>query len=707
MGVDSTGGQRNRSGVSPSSETRIQQMTLPKIHLVAAARPNFMKVAPVYHALRREDWCEPIIIHTGQHYDASMSDAFLDDLGLPAPHHHLGIGSGSHAEQTGKVMIAYERILMDEPPAWVIVVGDVNSTMACTIAAKKLWIPVAHLEAGLRSGDRTMPEEINRLVTDAIADLLWTPSANGDENLLREGVLPERISLVGNVMIDSYELVRPKIEAEETHAAFGLEPGSFGVVTLHRPSNVDHMQTLTMLVDTLCSVAERVPLVFAVHPRTKKSLGTFGLAGRLENTPGIHLSEPMSYIRFMGLVRSARLIVTDSGGLQEETTYLGIPCLTLRDTTERPITVSEGTNRLVPPPRSGSGRLAGACRRLADGSKATSVGRGDRRAGRSRSEAAGLCHGLTDRIGWTASVIGDVIPDPADELVDGVSAGGQGADIGQEVDELQLFGDQSEFGPRPGYLQARFSKRFGGAEHVRRMGDKIDPIDPVGAEHGGGLFGVFVSVQRLGLGPAYGHAKVVGEGSRHCRRQRFSISQDMPARNQNRQSRLSVKCSAVPQSRQRQTVNGGASVFGSAWMHAGAEDDDRLRPFRKGLSCEDRRIGLKGIKQMAGDIRRRQDDESATTGDPNPTREPARAFPPHGSDEDAEGKQGYWIEQQRHDCSPAGGCRVWSDQRDHARPSPKSLVGRGRIQGKPQSVCCGPVACRHQAKELRGLLGSL
>jgi len=324
-------------------------MNPPKIHLVAAARPNFMKVAPVYHALRREDWCDPVIVHTGQHYDTSMSDAFLDDLGLPAPDHHLGIGNGSHAEQTGRVMIAYEKILVDEPPAWVVVVGDVNSTMACTIAAKKLWIPVAHLEAGLRSNDRTMPEEINRLVTDAIADLLWTPSADGDENLLREGVLPERISRVGNVMIDSYELVRPKIEAEETHKAFGLEPGRFGVVTLHRPSNVDHEETLTMLVETLCSVAERVPLVFAVHPRTKKSLETFGLSERFENAPGIHLSEPMSYIRFMGLVRDAQLIVTDSGGLQEETTYLGIPCLTLRNTTERPITVSDGTNRLVPP----------------------------------------------------------------------------------------------------------------------------------------------------------------------------------------------------------------------------------------------------------------------------------------------------------------------------------------------------------------------
>ena len=323
-------------------------MTIPRIHLIAAARPNFMKVAPVYHALAAESWCQPVIVHTGQHYDPNMSDAFFDDLRMPKPHIHLGVGSGSHAEQTGHVMIAYERVLTEDPAAWTIVVGDVNSTMACTLAAKKLNRPVAHLEAGLRSGDRTMPEEINRLVTDAVADVLWTPSPDADENLHREGCAESRIVRVGNIMIDSYELMRPRIEEAATHEEFDLTPGNFGVVTLHRPSNVDRPETLAMLVGTLAEVAETVPLVFAVHPRTRKNLETFGLWDRLAQAPGITLTEPLNYIRFMALVSRARLAITDSGGIQEETTYLGIPCLTLRDTTERPITITQGTNRLVP-----------------------------------------------------------------------------------------------------------------------------------------------------------------------------------------------------------------------------------------------------------------------------------------------------------------------------------------------------------------------
>ncbi|MCB2100929.1 MAG: UDP-N-acetylglucosamine 2-epimerase (non-hydrolyzing) [Rhodobacterales bacterium] len=319
------------------------------IHLIAAARPNFMKVAPLYHALAAEDWCEPLIVHTGQHYDANMSDAFFDDLGLPKPHIHLGVGSGTHAEQTARVMVAYEKILMEAPPAWTVVVGDVNSTMACTVAAKKLCLNVAHLEAGLRSRDRKMPEEINRLLTDVIADLLWTPSPDADENLRHEGVPEEHIVRVGNIMIDSYELMRPRIEAERTYDSLGLTPGAYGVMTLHRPSNVDDKAVLGGLVDSLTALAADLPLVFAVHPRTHKNLDAFGLWSKLEAAPGIHLTEPMSYIRFMGLVREAKMVVTDSGGIQEETTYLGIPCLTLRDTTERPITVSQGSNRLVPP----------------------------------------------------------------------------------------------------------------------------------------------------------------------------------------------------------------------------------------------------------------------------------------------------------------------------------------------------------------------
>ena len=322
-------------------------MLNPTIHLVAAARPNFMKVAPLYHALTKEDWCAPVIVHTGQHYDANMSDAFFDDLGMPKPDIHLGIGSGSHAEQTGGVMVAYEKVLTETPPALTVVVGDVNSTAACTIAAKKLCLPVAHLEAGLRSRDRSMPEEINRIVTDSIADVLWTPSPDADENLLGEGIAADRISRVGNIMIDSYELMRPSIERADSRAAFGLEAGGYGVITLHRPSNVDHRAALSDLVATLSRIGRDLPLVFPLHPRTRKTLEAFGLMDRFAAAAGITLTEPMNYVRFMGLVREASLVITDSGGIQEETTYLGIPCLTLRDTTERPITVTQGTNRLV------------------------------------------------------------------------------------------------------------------------------------------------------------------------------------------------------------------------------------------------------------------------------------------------------------------------------------------------------------------------
>jgi UDP-N-acetylglucosamine 2-epimerase (non-hydrolysing) len=317
------------------------------IHLIAAARPNFMKVAPLYHALEKEAWCRPILVHTGQHYDVNMSDAFLRDLGLPAPDIHLGVGSGSHAEQTAAVMVAYEKICIAKRPDLTVVVGDVNSTIAATLAAKKLGIVVAHLEAGLRSRDWAMPEEINRLATDAISDILWTPSPDADENLANEGVAPERVVRVGNIMMDSYELMRPRIEQAHTRDRFGLERRKYGVVTLHRPSNVDRKETLGPLVDTLIAVAARVPLVFAVHPRTRTSLEKFGLMARFKSAPGIHLADPMGYIEFMGLVTEAGLAITDSGGIQEETTYLGIPCLTLRENTERPITVSEGTNRLV------------------------------------------------------------------------------------------------------------------------------------------------------------------------------------------------------------------------------------------------------------------------------------------------------------------------------------------------------------------------
>jgi UDP-N-acetylglucosamine 2-epimerase (non-hydrolysing) len=323
-------------------------MQMIKIDLIAAARPNFMKIAPLFHALSRETWCRPRIVHTGQHYDPNMSDTFFRDLELPKPHVHLGVGSGSHAEQTGGVMIAYEKVVVDDPPGWIVVVGDVNSTAACAMVGTKLWIPVVHLEAGLRSRDRHMPEEINRLATDAICDVLWTPSPDADENLAAEGVPPERIDRVGNIMIDSYELVRHKIEQADIPRRMGLEPGGFGVVTLHRPSNVDDKEILGDLVRSLVEVSRALPLVFSVHPRTRKRLEEFGLADALA-VDGIKLVDPMPYIEFMSLVSSAAAVITDSGGVQEETTYLGIPCLTLRENTERPITVTEGSNRLVKP----------------------------------------------------------------------------------------------------------------------------------------------------------------------------------------------------------------------------------------------------------------------------------------------------------------------------------------------------------------------
>lgn len=318
------------------------------IHLIAAARPNFMKIAPLYHALNKQDWCDVHIIHTGQHYDANMSDSIFADLMLPEPHFHLGIGSGSHAYQTGTVMLKYEKIVLEEErPDFLVVVGDVNPTAACSQVATKLHIPVAHLEAGLRSGDRRMPEEINRLVTDAICDTLWTPSPDADENLLREGHPAERVVRVGNIMMDSFELLRDKIEAEKSPEKHGLEVGNYGVVTLHRPSNVDEYDTLKSLVDQLLKVSEKIQLIFAVHPRTRNSLQKHGLWDSLGSTDRLKLVEPVSYTPFMSLVKSAKLIITDSGGIQEETTYLNIPCLTLRENTERPITITEGTNKLV------------------------------------------------------------------------------------------------------------------------------------------------------------------------------------------------------------------------------------------------------------------------------------------------------------------------------------------------------------------------
>ncbi|HEX8535548.1 MAG TPA: UDP-N-acetylglucosamine 2-epimerase (non-hydrolyzing), partial [Allosphingosinicella sp.] len=319
-----------------------------RVHLIAAARPNFMKVAPLWHALSEAPDFEPVLIHTGQHYDVNMSDAIFADLRLPEPDHHLGVGSGSHGEQTGGVMIAYEKIALADRPDWLVVVGDVNSTAACALVAAKLRFPVVHLEAGLRSRDRDMPEEINRLVTDVLADVLWTPSPDADRNLAAEGIPAARVTRVGNIMLDSFELVRPAIEAAAVPAELGLDHGRYGIVTLHRPSNVDDPVQLARLVEALVQVQARLPLVFPLHPRTAQRLGAAGLRASLE-AAGVKLIDPVPYVRFMSLVMGAAAAITDSGGIQEETTYLGIPCLTLRENTERPITISEGTNRLVKP----------------------------------------------------------------------------------------------------------------------------------------------------------------------------------------------------------------------------------------------------------------------------------------------------------------------------------------------------------------------
>jgi UDP-N-acetylglucosamine 2-epimerase (non-hydrolysing) len=319
-----------------------------KVDLISAARPNFMKIAPLYRALVRETgWCQQRLVHTGQHYDVNMSTAFFRDFGLPNPDLHLGVGSGTHAEQTAGVMLAYEKACRENPPDWVIVVGDVNSTIACALAATKLGIKVAHLEAGLRSGDRSMPEEINRIVTDSLSDLLWTPSEDADGNLRREGISDTRIERVGNIMIDSLEMMRPTIERNDRAATLGLVAGRYGVVTLHRPSNVDDGETLTGIVEALITVGSSIPIVFPVHPRTQGRLQSFGLLRRLKSSAGVHILDPLGYIDFMGLVFRSAFVLTDSGGIQEETTYLGIPCLTLRENTERPVTVTLGTNRLV------------------------------------------------------------------------------------------------------------------------------------------------------------------------------------------------------------------------------------------------------------------------------------------------------------------------------------------------------------------------
>ena len=319
----------------------------PKILHVVGARPNFMKIAPVMQAVARAGFADQKLVHTGQHYDIAMSDVFFTDLGMPVPDIHLGVGSGSHAEQTAKVLVGFERVCLDERPDLVVVAGDVNSTLACSLDCAKLRIPCAHVEAGLRSFDMEMPEEVNRIVTDRLCEILLTPSPDADENLRQEGTDPARIFRVGNVMIDTLLAHLPKARAAGPQARMGVEPGRYGVLTLHRPSNVDDPKVFGGLVEALCEIQRHLPMVFPVHPRTRKRMEDFGFGPRLAALAGLRLCEPLGYLEFLGLTADAKLVLTDSGGLQEETTALGIPCLTIRENTERPVTVSEGTNTLV------------------------------------------------------------------------------------------------------------------------------------------------------------------------------------------------------------------------------------------------------------------------------------------------------------------------------------------------------------------------
>lgn len=329
----------------------------PTLLHVVGTRPNFMKVAAVMAAVERRNLrndasaapLRQVLVHTGQHYDEAMSRIFFHDLGLSEPDHYLEVGSGTHAEQTARTMLALEPVVLAEQPDLVVVVGDVNSTMAAALVAAKLGIPVAHVEAGLRSRDRAMPEELNRLVTDQLADLLLTTSRDADANLITEGVAAERIHFVGNTMIDTLLAHLPKAKESPILGTLDLTPSGYAVTTLHRPSNVDKQEDLELLARALGRVSQRLPIVFPVHARTSDSLRHLGILESLDYRTGLILTGPLGYLAFLALLAQARLVLTDSGGIQEETTVLGVPCLTLRKNTERPVTVWEGTNRLVDP----------------------------------------------------------------------------------------------------------------------------------------------------------------------------------------------------------------------------------------------------------------------------------------------------------------------------------------------------------------------
>lgn len=318
-----------------------------RIVCVCGARPNFMKISPLVDALDAASDINTLLVHTGQHYDQGMSRSFFTELNIREPDIDLGVGSASHAVQTAEVMMRFEPVCMEHRPDWAIVVGDVNSTLACALVAAKLGIKVAHVEAGLRSFDRTMPEEINRLVTDAISDLLFVTEPSGVANLTREGITAEKIHLVGNVMIDTLLRNRTRAERSDILSRLSLEQRGYALVTLHRPSNVDDAEVFGSILETLEQICRDMPVVYPMHPRARKNLESTRASQRIERIANLHLLAPLGYLDFVRLMSEAAVVLTDSGGIQEETTILGVPCLTLRENTERPITVTQGTNRLV------------------------------------------------------------------------------------------------------------------------------------------------------------------------------------------------------------------------------------------------------------------------------------------------------------------------------------------------------------------------
>lgn len=318
-----------------------------KFMSVVGARPNFMKVAPLHRVFSKIDLLQHLIVHTGQHYDANMSKVFFEDLELPKPDVYLGIGSGSHAEQTARVMVEFEKVLLREKPDLVIVVGDVNSTVACSLTAAKLLVPVAHVEAGLRSFDRTMPEELNRMVTDVLSDYLFVTEESGLVNLRHEGIDEGKTFLVGDVMVDSLIAYREKASSSQIKKSFDVSPHGYTLVTLHRPSNVDERENLLNILRIFRGIEEFGKTVFPIHPRTRRRIEEFGLKSEFDGVKGLVLAEPLGYLDFLNLMMDARIVLTDSGGIQEETTFLNVPCVTMRENTERPATVEVGTNVLT------------------------------------------------------------------------------------------------------------------------------------------------------------------------------------------------------------------------------------------------------------------------------------------------------------------------------------------------------------------------